>query len=247
MRAAGILKAEQGRWRSTVRWASLRDHLCVHSAYPTDEDNAVFFGPDTYRFARLIDAYFQSESTSAETLGRVADIGCGSGAGSILLASWIPAAQILAVDVNPHALQLTAVNAQLAGATRLEPLRSNLLDDVTGNFDLIVANPPYMLDDQERVYRHGGGDLGEGLSKGIVVTALDRLTVGGTLLLYTGVAIVDGRDPLRAELETLLAQQACRWTYEEVDPDVFSEELLKKAYNSVERIAAVFLRLTRLR
>src|SRR3954469_23796710 len=54
MSNAGVLKPEGELWRSTVRWASLGRHLCAHSAYPTLDEDAVFFGPDTYRFARLI-------------------------------------------------------------------------------------------------------------------------------------------------------------------------------------------------
>lgn len=242
---AGILTPQGEGWCSSVRWASLRNLLCVHSAYPTDAEDAVFFGPDTYRFAQLIECHLQNNPVSARNLKRAADIGCGSGAGALLVARACPTAQVLAVDINPKALQLTSVNAELAGAARVEALHSNLLDDTQGNFDLIVANPPYMFDAQQRVYRHGGGELGEGLSKQITAAALDRLAPGGTLLLYTGVAIINGQDPLLTILKGQLHEQACHWSYGEVDPDVFAEELLKPAYARVERIAAVSLTLTK--
>ena len=66
--------------------------------------------------------------------------------------------------------------------------------------DPIAANPPYLLDDSQRAYRHGGGRLGEGLSVAIADLALERLAPGGTLLLYTGSAIVDGVDALAESL-----------------------------------------------
>jgi hypothetical protein len=83
---------------------------------------------------------------------------------------------------------------------------------------------------------------GAGLSLQIVDAALERLRAGGTLLLYTGIAIVDGRDEfLEAILPPLKA--ACdSWSYEELDPDIFGGQLDCEGYEEVERIAAVWLR-----
>lgn len=247
MQRAGILVQQNDMWRSNVRWSSLNSMLCAHSAYPTDAQNAVFFGPDTYRFAHLIQPWLQANNTSANktTVGRAVDIGCGSGAGALLVAKACPNAEVLAVDINHEALRLTAINAQLAEVDNVVPVYSNLLDEVAGKFDLIIANPPYMLDPLERDYRHGGGKLGAELSIRIVDTALSRLAPGGTLLLYTGIAIVDGVDPFLMNLKHQLSSYNGQWHYSEMDPDVFSDELLKPAYHQVERIAAVHLTLQR--
>lgn len=248
---AGVLETESEgeRLRATVRWARLGDHLFAHSAYPTHEEDAVFFGPDTYRFARMIRDHASRHPERAARARAAADIGCGSGAAAVLLAEVCPNARIVATDVNPMALELARVNAALnlspARGDALRFLQGSLLDGAEGDFDLIVANPPYMLDGAERAYRHGGGDLGEGLSQRIVEVALERLAPGGTLLLYTGIAIVDGRDPFREFLDRTLASADAHWTYEEIDPDVFSEELLKPGYERAERIAIVGLTLRR--
>ncbi len=69
--------------------------------------------------------------------------------------------------------------------------------------------------------------------------AAARLEPGGRMLLYTGVAIIDGRDTLRAALERELPALGCSLRYRELDPDIFGEELEKPAYARVERIAAV--------
>lgn len=241
LEAAGALVEEGNLWRSTIRWASLGELLCVHSAYPTEAPDAVFFGPDTYRFAQVIETFLQHQGGHVR---RAVDIGCGSGAGALLVARACPAAEVLAADINPLALELTRVNAELAGLENLRPVQSNLLGSIEGELDLIIANPPYMLDPQERAYRHGGGNLGAGLSLKIVEAALSRLAAGGTLLLYTGVAMVHGRDPFLQTLQQRLANSSCSWTYRELDPDVFGEELLKPAYSEVERIAAVALTLS---
>jgi methylase of polypeptide subunit release factors len=102
------------------------------------------------------------------------------------------------VDINDAALRLARVNAALAGVGNAVPRHSDLLSAAEGAFDLVVANPPYLLDPARRAYRHGGGRLGEGLSLAMLDAAVGRLAPGGTLLLYTGVAVVNGHDPFRA-------------------------------------------------
>ena len=54
MRVAGVLHTHGDVMRSLVRVGSIGDELFVHSAYPTSHDDAVFFGPDTYRFAQFV-------------------------------------------------------------------------------------------------------------------------------------------------------------------------------------------------
>jgi methylase of polypeptide subunit release factors len=122
---------------------------------------------------------------------------------------------------------------------------SDMFAAADGTFDLIVSNPPYLLDSGKRVYRHGGGMLGSGFSVAIVEQALERLIIGGSLLLYTGSVIVNGQDFFRAEVARILAPHDCEWEYTEIDPDVFGEELEQPHYADAERIAVVWLRATR--
>jgi methylase of polypeptide subunit release factors len=244
MRIAGVVIPHGNGWRSLVRLSTLDGQLFLHSAYPTLDADAVFFGPDTYRFATALKSQF---AHGLPPVNRVVDIGCGAGPGAILCALAQPEAQVLAVDINDAALRFTRINAVLAGAPNVEPRHSNLLADVEGVFDLIVANPPYLVDPAERSYRHGGGALGAGLSLAIIDAALERLAPGGTLLLYTGAAIVDSHDPFRAAVEKRLLLSDVTWSYREMDPDVFGEELLSEAYAHADRIAAVVLTLTKRR
>ncbi|NUT88616.1 class I SAM-dependent methyltransferase [Pseudomonas corrugata] len=243
LQEAGVLEERQGLFHSRVRWSSLDGLLFAHSAFPTQSSDAVFFGPDSYRFAQLIHTHLQQNFTAVH---RAVDIGCGAGVGAIVIARGRREAQVLALDINPLALRLSAVNAALAEVGNLEIAHSDLLQDVDGQFDLIVANPPYMADPAERAYRDGGGVLGAGLSLRIVEQALPRLTPGGSLVLYTGVAMVDGRDPFLEALGAWRDSPEFGWTYKELDPDVFGEELLTPGYRDVERIAVVALVVTRI-
>ena len=251
MASAGILQQHGDRLASALRIATLGDDFFLHSAYPTSQDDAVFFGPDSYRFARFIQQSLQSGANWQAMAGpqrrhaavRILDVGCGSGAGGVVAAralAHLDRLDLIMNDINPLALQYTAANAAFAGIpVALAP--GDALSAVAGQFDLIISNPPYLNDDARRAYRHGGARLGRALSARIAAEALGRLAPGGQLLLYTGVAIVDGVDPLRAELLPLLAAAGCDWSYTEIDPDVFGEELEQAVYAGVDRIAAVGL------
>lgn len=243
LQEAQVIDTYEGQLKSRVRWSSLDDLLFVHSAFPTDAADSVFFGPDTYRFAQMIHAHLQQNFAP---IHRAVDIGCGAGVGAIVIARDRREAQVLALDINPAALRLTAINAALAEVANVEVHASDLLQGVDGEFDLIVANPPYMADPAERAYRHGGGTLGAGLSLRIVEQALNRLAPGGSLLLYTGVAMVDGSDPFLDTVLPRLDEKRFAWTYREIDPDVFGEELLNPGYQRVDRIAVVALTVTRM-
>src|SRR5205085_7303083 len=144
-------------------------------------DDAVFFGPDTYRFVAAID---RSADRLAGAPRRIADIGCGAGPAAVELALRYPGADVFAADVNPAALVLAKANAILCGAADVHTCTGSLLDGLDGDFDLIVSNPPYMLDPDRRSYRDGGGLHGDALSVELVGAALARLRPGGTLLLY---------------------------------------------------------------
>ncbi|HEX7983828.1 MAG TPA: methyltransferase, partial [Duganella sp.] len=143
--------------------------------------------------------------------------------------------------VAQRALALAEVNRRLAGTANVECRHSDMLSALDGQFDLIISNPPYLLDPDQRAYRHGGGELGAGLSLRIIEAAIARLAPGGTLLLYTGVAIDNGEDPFLRQAGLLLEGARMAWKYEEIDPDVFGEELDTPAYAGVDRIAAVLL------
>ncbi|MDB5973554.1 MAG: SAM-dependent methyltransferase [Nevskia sp.] len=238
MREAGVVDSEQGILRATLRASALDGQLYFHSAYPTTAADAVFFGPDTSRFVRALRCAL---AVLEQAPLRAADIGCGAGPAAITIALAHPGAAVYALDINPSALQLTEVNAALAGAGSVRALPSDMLGGVAGLFDLIVSNPPYLLDRERRAYRHGGGALGAGMSLAVVEAAVVRLAPGGKLMLYTGVAIVGNSDPFRAAAAALLQAARFTWTYEEIDPDVFGEELDEPAYAHADRIAAVWL------
>lgn len=233
---AGVLAREGGLSRSWVRVSTLRGHYFLHSAYPTEAEDSVFFGPDSYRFADLIARELERVPLGAGA--RVVDIGTGAGVGAIVAAGLCPAARVTGTDVNAKALRLARINAQAAGVD-IETVEAADLSPVPPGIDLALANPPYILDADGPAYRNGGGMHGDQISLDMARMAVERLAPGGRLILYTGSAIVGGRDRLDEALGRLAAENGCVFRYAELDPDVFGEELAKPQYQGVERIAAV--------
>ncbi|MFL6844963.1 MAG: methyltransferase [Allosphingosinicella sp.] len=234
LKAADAVSGEGDRWRSRVRVASEGGQLFLHSAYPTEAADSVFFGPDSYRFV----AFLRAEVPRLGRVRRLVDIGTGSGVGAIVAAGLLPDARSTATDINPLALSYARINARHSGVA-IETLETPGLAGVEGPVDLVIGNPPFVADPAGRLYRDGGGESGGGLSLDWALEAARRLEPGGTMLLYTGSAISEGRDRLREALEAGLGPLGCRLRYAEIDPDIFGELLDEPAYAGVERIAAV--------
>ena len=230
---AGLVEPAKDLLKSQIRVGRLHGRLIAHSAYPTDDKNAVFFSPDTLRFADFI----RDELARTPHVTRLVDIGTGAGSGAIAAAALVPGARLTLCDINPQALRLAEINARHSGV-EVEIVQGGL-DAVRGPFDAAIANPPFMIDEDGRSYRDGGEMHGGRLSLDWAVEAATRLSPGGRLLLYTGAAIVDGRDALREALEREMARLGCSLRYRELDPDIYGEELDRPAYADVERIAAV--------
>lgn len=246
MREADVLEldADANSMRSTIRFSSLDGRLFMHSSWPTIASNAVFFGPDTYRFARFVQANLPPVSPHQTV--RLCDVGCGSGAVGLTAARWLgPGTELHLLDINGNALDAARVNAELAGASKTRIYASDLLQSIQSRPDVVICNPPYLPDAEHRLYRDGGNDYGSALSLRLVHEALQLLASGGRLLLYTGTAVIAGKQvlarPLLPMLEEAGRERRLRCRYEELDPDVFGEELELPSMADVERIAVVGL------
>jgi release factor glutamine methyltransferase len=74
---------------------------------------------------------------------RVVDVGTGSGAIALSLARELPNAHVTATDTSADALALARENAA-ANGLQVELVETDLLAGLTGPFDLVVSNPPYV-------------------------------------------------------------------------------------------------------
>ena len=145
--------------------------------------------PDT---ETLIEAALQAPFT------RVLDLGTGSGRILLSLLAEQPTATGLGTDVSQAALDIAAQNAVALDLTaRAAFAQSNWFGSVTGTFDLIVANPPYIaaaeMDDLQpevRLFEPRGAltDEADGLSayRIIAAQAQAHLDPGGRLIFEIG-------------------------------------------------------------
>lgn len=240
LRDGGGLDERGDLFASRVRISTLGDDLLLHSAYPTTQSDAVFFGPDSYRFA----AFLREEVSKLWPRFHLLDIGSGSGVGAITAAYALagsPDLLVTLVDVNRAALRLSAINWMVSSAPgNVFFINADGLSKERPNAsapDLIIANPPYIADPLHRAYRDGGAMHGAALSLDWAKKAAAKLEKSGAFLLYTGSAIVNGEDPFKAALLEVLTDFDV--SYRELDPDVFGEELERDDYAGVERIAVV--------
>jgi release factor glutamine methyltransferase len=148
---------------------------------------------------------------------RIADIGTGSGILAVTLAAEVPAAAVTGTDLSSDALAVAQQNAERHGVgARVTLINTSYLDDVSGAFDLIVANPPYVRDGDKaalaRDVRHEpdvalfGGPDGLRDVAGVLDAASEKLTSGGWFVMEFGYGqeddvrrLVDARRALRLD------------------------------------------------
>jgi release factor glutamine methyltransferase len=135
---------------------------------------------------------------------RVLDLGCGAGANAILAAQRTD--QVVAVDVNPIAVEATAANAHRNGVgERVRCLESDGFAAVDGDFDVIAIDPPFRWFAPRDLLERAMVDEGYELLGRFVAEVGDRLRPGGSILLFFGTS----GDV--AHLDDLLAAAALRW------------------------------------
>ena len=129
---------------------------------------------------------------------KILDIGTGSGAIAIAVASEIPHASVMATDISPAALEVARRNAESLGLqNRIDFRQGDLLEPVEGVFDIIASNPPYIgaveykeLPEGVRLFEPRealfAGKSGLEFYEKIIYQAADHLKKNGWLLLEIG-------------------------------------------------------------
>lgn len=129
---------------------------------------------------------------------RVADLCTGSGALGAAALDELPTARVLAVDIDPRAVDLARRNLERAGPGRGRVLQADLTGPAAlagqAGFDAVLSNPPYVPSDavprdqevRDHDPRHalyGGGQDGLDLPRLVIARAAALLRQGGTLIM----------------------------------------------------------------
>ena len=138
----------------------------------------------------------------------VADLGTGSGAIALAIASERPDASVVATDQSAAALEVAQENRHTLGLSNVELRQGDWLQALPPDavYDLILSNPPYIAEQDTHLHqgdlpREPTGALASGTDglndiRGIVSGAMDHLKPGGWLLLEHGY----GQGPVVREL-----------------------------------------------
>jgi release factor glutamine methyltransferase len=161
---------------------------------------------------------------------RILEIGTGSGAVAVALATELKSAWILATDISGAALSVAASNALRHGVKgRISFLQGDLLAPLSGSFDIIVCNPPYISDSEYGNLSHEirlyeppvalmGGSDGTDLHGRLIEQGASRLRRGGFLLMEIGAG-----------------QRACIEGMLQAFPD-YEEVGFRKDYGGLDRV-----------
>jgi ribosomal protein L3 glutamine methyltransferase len=133
----------------------------------------------------------------SERTQRVLDLCTGNGSLAVIAALAYPEIEVDACDVSDAALEVAKINVEKHQLTqRIALMKSDLLNDVVGPYDLILCNPPYVNANSMAAlpeeYRHepalalAGGEDGMDLVRRIVADAAAKLTDIGVLVLEIG-------------------------------------------------------------
>ncbi|KAG8926724.1 hypothetical protein FRC02_008716 [Tulasnella sp. 418] len=251
--AAGVLtrdKSASGVLRPQIRVSCLYSegagpNYYVHSSWPTDTVDAVFFGPDSYRYIR----YMSSLSRHIPNPSIAIDMCTGAGVGAIHLARMYPNAKVYGLDINPKALELASINvAHQMPNNKISLVLSDgfsaVADELRDQVDIVAIDPPFIAGD-ERTYA-SGGPTGIELTLRLLTEARDVLRVGGELWAHMAAPITfDGRDKFRESLRTLCGFEVVE--YDVIDVDIFGTDIADPAsYKDIGRLAAIGLVLRKL-
>lgn len=148
---------------------------------------------------------------------RVADVGTGSGVIGVSIAVAAPQVEVFATDINPEAVSLARENAERHGvADRMHVYEGDMLTPVPGDVDLVVANLPYLPEDEPRpeledepreaVYAPGDG-LGP-LRKLLQICEAGKLAMPGFALVQYRGDVLEADCQHLPELREQLAQHS---------------------------------------
>jgi methylase of polypeptide subunit release factors len=186
---AGLIeRAPSAGVRATVAMKPYRDLLIAADRATTEPDEPADYVPGVNPIARILATH-----TVRDSAARTLDLGTGNGIQALAAARH--SEQVLATDVNRRALAYAELNARLNAVTNVRLVEGSWFDAVDEDeFDLILANPPFVVSpDVASLYRDSDLPTG-GLGALLLAEAARRLAPGGFAHVMCEWGIADGED-----------------------------------------------------
>jgi release factor glutamine methyltransferase len=181
-----MMSAERAR-----RIRAWQDDVFESERARTEETTVEYLGltlripPDVQPITGMSDLLGRALLEDVREADRVLDMGTGSGVNAVLAAS--RAREVVAVDINPHAVGAAHANAESNGvADRVVALESDLFAEVEGAFDLIVFDPPFRWFAPRDLRERNTTDEDYRTLTSFFREAPSRLTRDGRILLFFG-------------------------------------------------------------
>jgi hypothetical protein len=169
---AGVLESVPGAVRSRVRLTPLHGVLVAGDHQPP---------------GRLAADHVVSPGASSETLAKFTirtpvrsalDLCAGSGVQALIAAAHCE--RVIGTDLNPRALALAELGAALNGIENIEWRQGDLLEPVASErFDLVVANPPFVVSPVRELTFRDSGRRADELSRDVLAGVAAALAEGG--------------------------------------------------------------------
>ena len=163
------------------------------------------------------DSYLLQKWVKKYSSGKVLDMGTGSGIQG--LAASESAESILCVDINPEAVEFVKKKG-------LKVVQSDLFENVSGKFDLIIFNPPYLPEDPDEPadsrLATTGGKKGSELLERFLKDAKDYLVEDGKILVLISSLTGEAEDLFKEYEYKLLDSE--KLVFEELFVYILSEK-----------------------
>jgi len=152
-----------------------------------------------------------------ELADKVLDMGTGTGVQAILAAS--KSTDVTAVDVNPFAVKCAKLNSELNNvSSRVRVNQSDLFENVTEKFDVIIFDPPFRWSKPRDVWERSSADENYVTMKGFFSQAKNHLKPNGRILIHFGTSgdISYLKQVIRKngyKRKQILTINKCGWSY----------------------------------
>ena len=186
---------------------SLRFDVSEHVLIPRPETEFVVIA-----VLDIVKEYFNSDTNGQSIPCHVVDVGTGSGAIAITLATELSRIEVTAVDLSTAALEVARKNAIGHEVNdRIEFIEQDLLEGASDTkFDIVVSNPPYVTSEEYEALSRNvreyepklaleSGPTGMECYQRLVPQAAARLNDGGWLVLETSPMLME-------QLKTLVSE-----------------------------------------